>query len=112
VEPARVVVRVEPRLVADLLARLLSSPDIDVVVDLTGGTVEVAGSDVLVTSAPLPAVVPRAAVCLGDGVAPGSACVVTGGSTEHIAVQDLESIAQIVRGLCAIDHGKAAGTAP
>jgi hypothetical protein len=111
VEPARVVVRVEPRLVADLLARLLSSPDIDVVVDLTGGTVEVAGSDVLVTSAPLPAVVPRAAVCLDDGV-PGSACVVTGGSTERMQVRDLESIADIVRGLCAIDHGKAAGTAP
>lgn len=111
-EPARVVVRVEPRLVADLLARLLSSPDINVAVALMGGTIDVAGTDILVTSAPLPAVVPRAAVCLDAAVAPGNALVVTNGSTEDIAVQDLEAIAAIVRDLCAIGPSDGTRTAP
>ena len=84
---------------ADLLARLLDEPHLEVVVDATSGTVEV-DSDVLVTTTRQGGSSARAVVLLDDPIAPGVATVLADGSTDQVEVLDLEAVAALVRTLC------------
>lgn len=95
----RIVVRLSPALVADLLARLIDAPHLDVVIDTTHGTVAVEG-DLLVTSSRLAGPGPRAVVMLEEPIAPGVATVLIDGSSETFVVDDLEAVAAVVRQLC------------
>jgi hypothetical protein len=99
VTSVRVVVRLSPPLVAELLARLLDHPGIDVVIDASDGKVELRG-DLLVTSEPLRALPPATVVTLPESIAPGIATVFDHGGSEEVVIDDLDAIACVVRRLC------------
>ena len=99
VTPVRVLIRLSPPLVGDLLARLVRHRGDD-------GTVEVStdGSrgeaDILITSEPVPSDAPPTVIVLREPIAPGTATVLGGGRTEEIEVLDLDAIAEVIRDLC------------
>ncbi|MGQ0432676.1 MAG: hypothetical protein ACT452_09770 [Microthrixaceae bacterium] len=99
VQAVRIVVRLSPALVADLLARLLDAPHLDIVIDTTNGSVAVDG-DLLVTSARLTGPAPRVVVMLDEPIAPGVATVLVDGTAETVVVDDLAAVAAVVRQLC------------
>ncbi len=103
----RVAVRLSPPLVSELLALLVDAHGLDVVIDVSTGTVEV-DTDILVTAADLHPVMsekpPRAVVVLGDPIAPGVARVISAGEVSESAVADLAEVADVVRALCTRPH--------
>ena len=99
VTPVRIAVRLTPPLVADLLAHLVNAPGVQAAIDASTGSIEL-GTDILVTSEPVPFNPPPTVVVLGEPIAPGVATVLSNGGSDQIEVVDLAAIASIVRDLC------------
>ena len=99
VTPVRVLIRLSPPLVGDLLARLVRENDTDPAVEVSTDA-SPGDADILITSEPVPSNPPPTVVVLTEPMAPGTATVLGGGRTEEIEVLDLDAIASVVRHLC------------
>ena len=90
VTPVRVLIRLSPPLVGDLLARLVRSDETDPAVEVSTDA-SAGDADILITSEPVPSDPPPTVMVLEDPIAPGTATVLGGGRTEEIEVLDLDA---------------------